>query len=32
MITHHACVRELLFGGLEEGEMAALAALFDRPA
>jgi DNA-binding MarR family transcriptional regulator len=31
-VTHHACVRELLFGGLAADELRTLAALYDRPA
>jgi DNA-binding MarR family transcriptional regulator len=31
-MTHHACVRELLFGRLAADELRTLAALYDRPA
>ena len=31
-VTHHACVRELLFGGLGAKDVRRLAALFDPPA
>ena len=31
-VTHHACVRELLFGRLTAGELRGLAALDERPA
>jgi DNA-binding MarR family transcriptional regulator len=30
-VTHHACVRELLFSGLEAGDLRRLAAIYDRP-
>lgn len=30
-VTHHACVRELLLGGVAPADMRALARLFDRP-
>jgi DNA-binding MarR family transcriptional regulator len=30
-VTHHACVRELLFRGLDGDEVRRLAAFFDRP-
>ena len=30
-VTHHACVRELLFGGVGPAELRRLAAYFDRP-
>jgi DNA-binding MarR family transcriptional regulator len=29
-VTHHACIRELLFGGLEDDDLERLAATFDR--
>jgi DNA-binding MarR family transcriptional regulator len=29
-VTHHACVRELLFGGLEEDDLERLAAIYER--
>jgi hypothetical protein len=28
-VTHHACVRELLFGGLEGDDLERLAAIYD---
>jgi DNA-binding MarR family transcriptional regulator len=31
-VTHHACVRELLFGTLAADDLRVLAALYDRPA
>lgn len=31
-VTHHACVREMLFQGVGERDLRRLAALFDRPA
>ena len=31
-VTHHACVRELLFGRLTADDLRGLAALYDRPA
>jgi len=29
-VTHHGCVREVLFGGLEDGDLECLAAIYDR--
>jgi DNA-binding MarR family transcriptional regulator len=31
-VTHHACVRELLFGGLSAADLRRLAAVYDPPA
>jgi DNA-binding MarR family transcriptional regulator len=31
-VTHHACVRELLFSGLDADDVRRLAAVFDRSA
>jgi DNA-binding MarR family transcriptional regulator len=31
-VTHHACVRELLFGGLSAADLRRLAVVYDRPA
>jgi DNA-binding MarR family transcriptional regulator len=31
-VTHHACVRELLFAGVGRADLRRLAALYDRPA
>jgi hypothetical protein len=30
-VTHHACVRELLFAGVGPADLRRLAAYFDRP-